>query len=91
MDHTFSGEQCLSPEQVFQRNIYLIDTVRKYRGVFVLLWHNTSFDESKYQKGSEVYEGILKYISKKKAYSGTVWDVIQEWEMNIKRFDDRRN
>jgi len=82
MDYTFFGKQGLSPEQVLRRNIYLIDTVRKYRGVFVLLWHNTSLNEFSYQGGRGVYEAILRYLSKKRTFKGTVLDVVRRWSKN---------
>ncbi|MEG1254887.1 polysaccharide deacetylase family protein [Clostridium sp.] len=46
----------------------MVDVVRKYNGVFSLLWHNSSFDNEGDWKGwNKVYEKIIKYSISKNA------------------------
>ncbi len=44
MDGSLFNYQNLTPEEGFQRIKNIINTVKKYQGVFVLLWHNSSLD-----------------------------------------------
>lgn len=47
MDRSSFNYQNLAPEEGFQRIKGIINTVKKYQGVFVLLWHNSSLDDLK--------------------------------------------
>ncbi|KEI97156.1 hypothetical protein N494_12895 [Clostridium botulinum A2B7 92] len=40
----------------------IIDIVKKYKGVFTLLWHNSSFDKEVWAGWKRSYEHIMKYI-----------------------------
>ena len=43
----------------------LIDEVRKFDGVFTVLWHNTYFSDYKYTGWRDVYDDILNYCNQK--------------------------
>ena len=60
MDGSLFDYQNLTPEEGFQRIKELIETVKKYSGVFVLLWHNSSFDELRLPGWSRVCEKTLE-------------------------------
>lgn len=75
--------QALSPSQVLKRTKSMIDTVSKYQGLFVLLWHNSSLNDYKYPGAKDVYESILKYLNDLNVFKGSVWDIIQEWESSL--------
>ncbi|OJX91929.1 MAG: hypothetical protein BGP01_06500 [Paludibacter sp. 47-17] len=47
--------------------IALIEEVKKFNGVFSILWHNTSFSDYKYTGWCEVYEQILSYCKNNNA------------------------
>ncbi len=46
----------------FQKIRDLIDTVKRYNGVFTFLWHNTSFENSEFN-ADWVYEETIKYAT----------------------------
>lgn len=64
MDTTMYSYLKLSKEETLDRIIHLIDTVRRYEGVFTLLVHNNSFEDFKDSKWDAIYEEILCYVHK---------------------------
>jgi peptidoglycan/xylan/chitin deacetylase (PgdA/CDA1 family) len=73
--------QNLPPDTALKEIMKLCDTVKKYNGVFVLLWHNSSFDSLGGWKGwREVYERFLENIDKQSAWSACGRDIIKWWE-----------
>ncbi len=55
--------QNLAPGIMEKRIIKLINNVKKYNGKFVLLWHNSNFNNEIWKKYKNVYEEILRYGS----------------------------
>lgn len=53
-----------SSEEMLQRSFSLMETVKKYNGEFVLLWHNSSFNNPDLKGYEGVYESILEYYEK---------------------------
>ena len=53
----------LTKEEARTRVHQIINEVRKFNGVFTLLWHNTYFSDYKYTGWREVYSDILEYCS----------------------------
>ncbi len=49
----------IEPQEMQKRILRLIDKVRKYDGSFVFLWHNSSFNTSRYRKYQDVYCNIF--------------------------------
>lgn len=56
----------------------LICTVEKYKGVFNILWHNSSFDDmdNTWLNWNGAYEEILDFILRKKAYVNSGYEII---------------
>lgn len=81
MDTSLFVYQSLTPEEGFQRIKALVDTIKKYNGVFVLLWHNSSFDELRLPGWGQVYEKTLEYIGKPNIFNDTAKGVI-DWRDN---------
>jgi peptidoglycan/xylan/chitin deacetylase (PgdA/CDA1 family) len=74
----------LSPGEAYNEIIRLMEVVNKYHGVFVLLWHNSSFDPLNGWSGwKEVYESTMKYIREQNAWVTSGKEVIDWW---TKRF-----
>jgi hypothetical protein len=72
--------QNLSPEKACEEIIRHIDIVRKFRGVFVLLWHNSSFHAAGgWQGWREVYETVLQHLDGKNALTCNGRDIIEYW------------
>ncbi|KIO46694.1 polysaccharide deacetylase family protein [Sanguibacteroides justesenii] len=51
------------PESVREDIFGLVDTVRKYRGEFVFLWHTDNFNRVEYYKYRDLYFKTLKYVA----------------------------
>ncbi len=58
LDCTVQYDSEVSPELLLEQVLGLLATVRKYRGNFVLLWHNFSFNTHFWKP----YEGIYSKI-----------------------------
>lgn len=52
----------LSEDEMIRKSICFINTVKKYKGVFTLLWHNSTFDNYRNKKCRMVFEKIMKEI-----------------------------
>lgn len=63
MDSSLSNSKYmgLSIDDASKKVIEIIDEVRKFNGVFTLLWHNTFFSNYKYTGWKDVYCKILDY------------------------------
>ena len=59
MEGSLVDYQNLSPEKAEKKIIKLIEIVKKYNGSFVLLWHNSSFNNDLWTGYQEVYEKIV--------------------------------
>jgi len=57
----FNKYMGLSLKESVPAVVAIIDEVKKFNGVFTILWHNTSFSEYKYTGWCKVYEQILSY------------------------------
>ena len=72
--------QNLPPDEACQEIIRHIDTVKKFNGVFVLLWHNSSLDDYGDWKGwRRVYEKVMEYISDQNAFVSSGREIIKYW------------
>lgn len=83
MDTSLFVYQSLTPEEGFQRIKALVDTIKKYNGVFVLLWHNSSFDELRLPRWTQVYEKTLECIGKQNIFNDVAKGVIGWWDNNV--------
>jgi hypothetical protein len=85
MDGSLFHYQGLSTAEAFERVKNLIDIVKKHRGVFVMLWHNSSFDNFEWPGWKYVYEEILHYLAYQNGVGYLAQRVIQVWETHIGR------
>ena len=83
MDGSLFDYQNLTPEEGFQQIKNLIDTVKKYNGLFVLLWHNSSLDDLKLPGWIEVYEKTIEYLGRKNVFNAPAKGIIDWWGNNI--------
>lgn len=68
MDGTLRDYLDLTAEQAAETIRLLADTVKKYGGVFISLWHNESLGEQGRWKGwTNVYRDMISYISSSKS------------------------
>ncbi|MBA7489488.1 hypothetical protein ES702_00022 [subsurface metagenome] len=80
MDRSLFNYQNLTPEEGFQRIKNLIDITKKYNGLFVLLWHNSSLDRLELPGWIQVYERTMEYIGKQDVFNNTAQGIIDWWE-----------
>jgi len=76
MDESLFGYQNLSLERGWQVMKALIDTVERYRGAFVILWHNSGFYELEHPGRLDVYKGMLNYLGSKDALHNTILETL---------------
>ena len=67
MDATLRDPKYLSmePEEAYEEMLRYLLIIEKYHGVFVLLWHNTSFDEVDWKGWREIYDRFVAHISER--------------------------
>ena len=63
MDNTLVEYRQLGPEAALASILELAETVRRYRGSLVLLWHNSSFHFPPWKPYGEVYESCLSKLA----------------------------
>lgn len=80
MDGSLFNYQNLTPEEGFQRIRDMINSVRKYQGVFILLWHNSSLDDLKLPRWIRVYEETMEYLEKQNIFNAPAKEIIGWWE-----------
>jgi hypothetical protein len=60
MDVTLYGYMRLGPQEAWQEFIKYFETIKRYSGKFILLWHNFSFDEARWRK---FYKNVVNYLN----------------------------
>lgn len=80
MDGTLDSYRGLTPQQSIEILVHLLDTVEKYNGVFVFLWHNTCMCELFTPGWKDCFEDFYHEISTKNVTVNTISDVIGRWE-----------
>lgn len=66
MDVTLFAYQKYSPETAYQKCVELITEVKKFKGLFTLLWHNSFFDEVTYPGVTKFYADLLQIVASHK-------------------------
>ena len=89
MDGSLFNYQNLTPEEGFQRIKNLIDTTKKYNGLFVLLWHNSSLDELKLPGWIKTYERTMEYLGKQNVFDDTARGIMNCWENHKLVYGDK--
>ncbi|MHA1408576.1 MAG: DUF7033 domain-containing protein [Candidatus Heimdallarchaeaceae archaeon] len=81
MDGTLKSENYmnLTPKEGFMKISALTKKVRKYNGIFTILWHNTSFFAGGWENWEWVYHGVIKNAVKNNFEFVTSKDIIREF------------
>jgi hypothetical protein len=64
MEVTLFGYRKLSFKEANDSVIQLISEIKKFNGIFTLLWHNCFYDENKYKGIRYFYEQLIFNIRK---------------------------
>ncbi|MEZ4963563.1 MAG: polysaccharide deacetylase family protein [Saprospiraceae bacterium] len=62
MEVTWKKYLKATPEKMLGDMLSLLETVKKYQGTFVLLWHNSSFNTPEWKRFGGVYDNLLEKI-----------------------------
>jgi hypothetical protein len=60
MEGSFFQYQNISHNEIINKVITLKEIVKKYKGNFILLWHNSSFNIEGYENNKIIYEEVLR-------------------------------
>jgi hypothetical protein len=55
-------KQVPDSDSVYEKILELEETVQKYSGTFVLLWHNTNFNTKEWRRYSDLYKRLIKKL-----------------------------
>jgi hypothetical protein len=83
MDTTLRFYRGLSAEQAFETIVNLMETAKRFHGVFVIVWHNSSFDEQLWPGWKKVFENFLDRLRSERAFCGTGAEVIRMWNEHV--------
>jgi len=86
MDTTLRFHRGLSADQAFKTILALLETVKRFRGVFVIVWHNSSFDEQLWAGWKRVFEDFLDHLHSERVFCGTGAEIIGMWEQYLRQF-----
>ena len=80
MDTTLRNKKYMdfTPEMTLNAVSKLVDEVKKFNGVFTLLWHNTFFSEYKFAGWRQIYQDILEYCKNNHALLTTGQNVYEK-------------
>ena len=79
MEGTLFEYQRLGGAEVGKRLEQLVNIVANVRGLFVLLWHNSFFDELVYPGVHMVYEQLIASLAARRPLGISVLQAIQQW------------
>lgn len=80
MDQTLYEYRDFTPNKGSEKVFELIDTIKSHRGVFTLLWHNTSFDQERLGKWASIFTDIILYLKENNAQIITLSEVLNYWK-----------
>jgi len=80
MDGTLIDYKKLSPDKALMVMTNLLNQVKKYNGIFVLLWHNSYMTNLFTPKWKRCFENFYKIISEKNCLVSSVKKILSSWE-----------
>ena len=79
MDGTLDSYRGLTPQKSIEIIVHLLDTVERYNGIFVFLWHNTYMCHLFTPGWNDCFDDFYHEISTRNATVSTISDVIGKW------------
>ena len=67
-------------EEIFEKQI---DIVKKYNGVFTVLWHNSSFDKENWDGWKNVFEYTMEYLCKNNSIALSGREIIRRFDEKV--------
>lgn len=85
MDTTLRFHRGLGADVAFEPILNLLETVKRFKGVLVIVWHNSSFDEQLWPGWRRVFEDFLDHIRNERLFCGTGAEIIAKWERYVQQ------
>jgi len=82
MDVTLFHYRELKNSDALRSIMNLISEIKKFNGVFTLLWHNDFFDNDRYPEIKQFYETLLSYIKSEEPDNYLGYEIIQKCSEN---------
>ncbi len=79
MDGTLIDYRKLSSDDGFKILLKLLDTVERYGGVFVLLWHNSNMTELFSPQWKKCFEKFYKLIAERNCLVSSMKNALNQW------------
>lgn len=57
--------------------------LKKYDGLFILLWHNSSLDKLELPGWIKTYERTMEYLGEQNIFDETALGIIDWWQSNV--------
>jgi hypothetical protein len=83
MDTTTLVHKKMTYDEIFNSTEILLEEVRKFGGVFSLLWHNTTFDETYNPNIVMFYEQLHHFFSQYNMQSLTTSEISDKMQSHI--------
>jgi Family of unknown function (DUF7033) len=80
MESALFNRMSCTPEQATGETVALMETCRKYGGVFVGLWHNILWDEAEFPLWGEHFERTVDRAVRQEAYIGSLRRCFNAWQ-----------
>jgi len=72
-------------DEIFDEVLKIVDVVKGFGGVAVVLFHNSVYDEFDFKGWDRVYEGLVKFALERGAFVGSCAEVLNLFTGQIKR------
>ena len=82
MDATLFDYRKLNTDEAFYAVKEIIREIKKFNGVFTLLWHNDFFDEDRFPEIKKFYEDLLCYINSENPENCLGYEIIRKCSTN---------
>ncbi len=85
MEATLFKYRGVTPQKGLEVIQHLVNIVRKYHGVFTLLWHNDLLDEAQLPGWQKVYEQTVELVRSYSIFRKSGVEIIDWWENRISK------
>ena len=85
MDSTLLGYRRLKTDEAKEAVMQMVAQVKRYRGVFVLLWHNSSLYDLVQPGVSAAFGAIMKETCSEDPLKHTITETLRQWEAHVRQ------
>jgi peptidoglycan/xylan/chitin deacetylase (PgdA/CDA1 family) len=85
MDSTLLGYRGLKTDEAKEAVMQMVAQAKRYRGVFVLLWHNSSLYDLVQPGVSAAFGAIMKETCSEDPLKDTITETLRQWEAHVRQ------